>query len=101
MRRAVSYARPVRRTLLLLATTALTVGAAFGVLLLSFATGDLYIDEPDPDPPLAKAWLWVAAAVGAAGAALAVVGALRNLTLWLLGAIPLAALTLIGLVMLV
>ena len=95
------YARAVRRSILLLATAALTVGAALGVFLLSFATGELYIDEPDSDPPLADAWLWVGAAVGAAGATLAVVGALRNLWLWLLGAIPLAALTLIGVVMLV
>jgi hypothetical protein len=91
----------VRRSILLLATGALTVGAAVGVFLVSFATGDLYIDEPDPDPPLAHAWLWVAAVVGATGAALAIVGALRNLRLWLLGAIPLAALSVIGLVLLV
>ena len=91
----------MRRSILLIATTVLTVGAAFGVFLLSFATGELYIDEPDPDPPLAEAWLWVAAAVGAAGTVVAVIGALCNRWLWLLGAIPLAALTLIGLAVLV
>ena len=91
---------PVRRSVLFLVTIALAAGAAVGVLLLAFATGHLYIDEPDPDPPLAAGWLDVAVVAGAGGVVIAVVGLLRNDWVSLLGAIPPAALTLTGLVLL-
>ena len=90
----------MHRPALLAATVALAVGAAFGLLMLGFATGELYLDDPDPDPPLTHGWLWMACAAGVVGLVLAIVGAIREDRLWMPGALLLGALTLLGPVLL-
>jgi hypothetical protein len=76
-----------------IATVALALLACAGLLVLWFATGYGYIDDPPtPDSTIHDGWLWGPAACAAAGVALAAIGIWRERrALWAAGVLLLAA----------